>query len=379
MLNRPHFGRFPAGVLSPQGEEGADGPDSGRLSVGDWMGRGTVAAGWGVIAQACAAGGACLLLANCGGPGSFSKVDPKYGVSSSPRVVALGEPVPKGGGYYRLGKPYEIGGRTYTPEENPSYSETGLASWYGDDFHGRKTANGEVFDQTSLSAAHPTLPIPSYVRVTNLSNQRSVIVRVNDRGPYHANRLIDVSVRTAKMLGFYDQGVTRVKVDYVGRAALTGSDDTKLAATLRQGKPAPGPAEVLLASSAPFMPQSSGEMIRGEVPVPVGWPYELGHEPDGGVRQAQRTQPAAVAAVSRKPIQPVAGPARIAIAEPPKTTASAAPKAVAPGQAVQNFDSRFAPSGELIFAPASAPTAPVSAFAPSAPSNGAVLSGRGLY
>ena len=121
-----------------------------------------------------------------------------------------------------------------SPEENASYSAEGLASWYGEDFHGRATANGEVYDMTSISAAHPTLPIPSYVRVTNLANQRSIIVRVNDRGPYHANRVIDVSVRTAKLLGFYDNGVTRVRVDYVGRAALEGSDDTRLAATLRQ-------------------------------------------------------------------------------------------------------------------------------------------------
>ena len=97
---------------------------------------------------------------------------------------------------------------------------------------------------TSISAAHPTLPIPSYARVTNLSNHKSIIVRVNDRGPYHADRLIDVSVRTAKLLGFYDNGVTRVRVDYVGRAALEGSDDTKLVATLRSGVPAPGPSEI---------------------------------------------------------------------------------------------------------------------------------------
>jgi rare lipoprotein A len=317
------------------------------------MGRNVVAAGWGVIARVGAAGGACLLLANCGGPSAFSKVDPRYGVSSSPRVVALGEPVPKGGGYYRVGKPYEIAGRTYTPAEDPNYTTTGLASWYGDDFHGRKTANGEVFDQTSLSAAHPTLPIPSYVRVTNLSNQRSVIVRVNDRGPYHQNRVIDVSVRAAKMLGFYDQGVTRVKVDYVGRAALTGSDDTKLAATLRHGKPAPGPSEVQVASSQPFMPQS-GEAIRGAVPVPMGRPYELGQEHEGTVRSAARV--------------PAAAP-RVAATAPPQTT----------GSAPSGFANRFEPAGELIFAPADAQTAPVSAFAAPTPAQGAAINRHGLY
>src|SRR6185503_13822052 len=170
-------------------------------------------------------GGCCLLLAQCGqAPG---KLDPKYGVSASPRLFALGEPVPKGGGTYRVGKAYTIAGRVYEPQENPNYSAEGMASWYGEDFHGRATANGEVFDMASISAAHPSLPIPSYARVTDLANQKSIIVRVNDRGPYHGNRLIDVSVRTARLLGFYERGITRVRVDYVGVASLGGSDDAK--------------------------------------------------------------------------------------------------------------------------------------------------------
>ena len=183
-----------------------------------------------------------------------------------------------------------------------SYSAEGLASWYGDDFHGRATANGEVFDMTSISAAHPTLPIPSYARVTNLANQKSIIVRVNDRGPYHANRVIDVSVRTAKLLGFYDNGVTRVRVDYVGRAALEGSDDTRLAATLRSGTPAPGPSEVRVASSRPFLPQSAGP-VRGAVPVPADRPFELGHNETAG-RVARRESANEVAAVARQPTLP---------------------------------------------------------------------------
>src|SRR5512135_2408234 len=103
----------------------------------------------------------------------------------------------------------------------------------------------------SLSAAHPTLPLPSYARVTNLTNHRSAVVRVNDRGPYAGNRLIDVSVKTAKLLGFYGDGLTKVKVEYVGRAPLEGSDDRKLAATLREpGSKAP----VLVASIKPYAP-----------------------------------------------------------------------------------------------------------------------------
>jgi rare lipoprotein A len=186
----------------------------------------------------------CLLLANCS-----SSVDPRYGVSASPRVVDDGEPVPKGGGVYRVGSPYVVAGRTYVPEDNPNYQAEGLASWYGDDFHGRMTANGEIFDLNAISAAHPTLPLPSYARVTNLSNGRSIIVRVNDRGPFHGNRIIDVSVKTAHLLGFHASGTAWVRVEYVGRAPIEGSDDRILAATLRQDEPAPAPNSVKVAAA----------------------------------------------------------------------------------------------------------------------------------
>ena len=200
-------------------------------------------------------------------------------MSSSPRVVAFGEPVPKGGGTYRLGKPYTVGGRVYVPEEDVNYQEEGMASWYGDDFHGRLTANGEVFDMGSLTAAHPTLPMPCYARVTNLHNGKSLIVRVNDRGPYHGNRLIDVSNRAAELLDFKGNGVARVRVEYVGRAPLEGSDDRQLMATLRTGVPAPSPSMVRVASARPFVPEltSSAGRIRGEVPMPEGRPYSLGN------------------------------------------------------------------------------------------------------
>src|SRR6266581_1107745 len=210
----------------------------------------------------------CLVLANCASSNKFaSRVDPKYGVSSSPRVVALGEPVPKGGGTYRVGKPYTVAGRVYVPEEDTEYREEGMASWYGDDFHGRLTANGEVFDMGSLTAAHPTLPMPSYARITNLRNGKSLIVRVNDRGPYHGNRLIDVSNKAAELLEFKGNGVARVRVEYVGRAPLEGTDDLQLMATLRTGTPAPAPSLVRVASAHPFVPESAsfGRPIRGEI------------------------------------------------------------------------------------------------------------------
>ncbi|MGA8613057.1 MAG: septal ring lytic transglycosylase RlpA family protein [Xanthobacteraceae bacterium] len=186
-----------------------------------------------------------LLLAHCAG----SNFDSRYGVSPSPRVVDLGEPVPKGGGTYRVGSPYVVSGRTYVPSENPHYAAVGLASWYGEDFHGRYTANGEIYDLNAISAAHPTMPIPSYARVTNLNNGRSLVVRVNDRGPFAANRIIDVSVRAARLLDFYDRGTTRVRVEYLGRAPMQGSNDRILRATLRENQPAPDPNTLTLADT----------------------------------------------------------------------------------------------------------------------------------
>src|ERR1700728_388589 len=149
----------------------------------------------------------CLALAHCS---NSSNVDARYGVSPSARLIEPGEPVPKGGGVYRVGSPYVVGGRVYVPQDDPHYRAEGVASWYGSDFHGRATANGEIFDADSISAAHPTLPLPSYARVTNLGNGRSLIVRINDRGPYAANRIIDVSKRTAQLLAFTNRGTAMV-------------------------------------------------------------------------------------------------------------------------------------------------------------------------
>jgi rare lipoprotein A len=185
-----------------------------------------------------------------------SDIDPRYGVRPSPRVVADGEPAPKGGGGYMVGKPYQIAGRTYYPSERP-VAATGIASYYGSDFHGRKTANGEVFDRTSISAAHPTMPLPSYARVTNLRNAHSIVVRVNDRGPYHGGRLMDVSQRVAEALEFKNVGTAPVRVEWLGRASLAGSDDEKLLASLRQdGHPA------TLDGVAPVMVAERDEPVR---------------------------------------------------------------------------------------------------------------------
>jgi rare lipoprotein A len=261
--------------------------------------------------------GFCLLLASCSSSNPFGSLDPRYGVSSSARVVAPGEPVPKGGGSYRVGAPYTVAGQTYTPEENPNYRAEGVASWYGADFHGRLTANGEVFDMHSMSAAHPTMPLPSYARVTNLSNHKSVIVRVNDRGPYSGNRLIDVSVRAANLLGFYGSGLAPVRVEYIGRAPLEGSDDNMLMATLRQGEPAPSPSLVRVASIKPFVPASASRVALRDVPTPPDRPYTLGDgQAVSNYRPGLESQRAPTTAVARAPDPPVRAVSAYAPARP---------------------------------------------------------------
>ena len=164
-----------------------------------------------------------------------------YGRASR-RVIADGQPVPHGGGQYLVGKPYTVAGQTYYPSER-RIVQVGNASWYGDAFHGRLTANGEIYDRDGFTAAHPTMPLPSYARVTNLRNGSSMIVRVNDRGPYASNRVMDVSRRVAETLDFKRYGTARVKVEYVGRASLAGSDDAKLLATLSTNGPARWPGD----------------------------------------------------------------------------------------------------------------------------------------
>jgi len=145
---------------------------------------------------------------------------PKY----SPRIVKLGQRVPKGGGRYKVGNPYQVAGVWYKPKEDRYYDKRGIASWYGEEFHGRQTANGEVFDMNALTAAHPTMPIPSYAEVTNMRNGRTILVRVNDRGPYKHDRLIDLSKKVSQVLDFNRSGTTPVRVRYVGRAPLNGDD-----------------------------------------------------------------------------------------------------------------------------------------------------------
>ncbi len=181
-----------------------------------------------------------LVLAGCSSNKKSTrtaKLDPFAGVGS-PYYRGKG-PIPFGGGRYQLGSPYQVAGRWYKPHEQPGYDKIGLSSWYGEAFHRRKTSNGEWFDMATLTAAHPTLPLPSYAKVTNLENGKTVIVRINDRGPFVDVRVLDVSKRVAEVLGYKQQGIGKIRVQYIGAAPLNDKGDHLMAMNreLKQGTP----------------------------------------------------------------------------------------------------------------------------------------------
>lgn len=331
----------------------------------------------------------CLALANCSSSsftaGERTK-DPKYGVYASPRLVAGADPIDPGvsrRGVYLVGRPYVVAGKRYVPHEDTNYSAVGTASWYGNDFHGRLTANGEVFDMHDVTAAHKTMPLPSYARVTNLENGDSIIVRVNDRGPYHGGRVIDVSRRAAELLEFKQQGTGRVKVEYVGRAKPTGSDTAMLVASLRtDGSPAqlnlggvpdtmvaqvpavapvpaaPAPAPVLLAAyQAPAQPAvASAEAL----PPAIAEPERLAAETmayQSGVLPLPPERPAEISVASVVvPANATVTPENAAAAAP-ATPGVAAPAAVTIGAPV-NAD---AGSIDLLTIPGAATPIPAKA------------------
>lgn len=145
-------------------------------------------------------------------------------------------------GYYKVGQPYQVKGVWYYPKEDFSYDETGIASWYGEDFHDKKTANGEIYNKNELTAAHATLPMPSLARVTNLENGRSLVVRINDRGPFSGARIIDMSQRSAQLLGFEKQGTAKVRVQVL-------ADESKAIADAMRRYGGPSPQTVQVASA----------------------------------------------------------------------------------------------------------------------------------
>lgn len=237
----------------------------------------------------------------------------EYGVKASPRVVGDGKPVPKGGGRFMVGQPYEVKGKTYVPKEDANYNKSGLASWYGSAFHGRLTANGEVYDSSHLSAAHPTFPLPSYARVTNLDTGSSVVVRVNDRGPYHPGRIIDVSDKTAEMIDIKQTGTGRVNVQYMGRARMDGEDMPFLMASyVRKGDRLPTfnpggqiASGVMVASNQPLgdQLQSYGSSLPASTAFSGRTPSASAKRPAARQFESQIAQVAAVPRAAPVPVE----------------------------------------------------------------------------
>lgn len=152
---------------------------------------------------------------------------------------------------YKIGAPYEIYGVWYYPERDLNYDETGIASWYGDEFAGKPTANGETFNPSIVSAAHKTLPMPSAVRVINLENGRSLVVRVNDRGPFVSGRIIDLSREAARLLGFKDNGIARVRVQILAEESLRLEREAKAGRFPKIGKKSRQPQPKVNSAAVP--------------------------------------------------------------------------------------------------------------------------------
>ena len=158
--------------------------------------------------------------------------------------------IPRGGGRYWVGKPYQVAGRWFTPKPQPGYDRKGAASWYGEAFHRRKTSNGEYFDMAMLTAAHPTLPLPSYARVTNLENGKVIVVRINDRGPFVGTRIIDLSKRSAEALGYKSKGKANVRVQWIGNAPVN-DQGSHLAMMNRKAASGAGMGTLIAAADGP--------------------------------------------------------------------------------------------------------------------------------
>ena len=176
-------------------------------------------------------------------------------------------PIASGPTGYKIGQPYQVAGIWYVPKDEPNYDKEGVASWYGDAFHMKATADGEIFDMNQFSAAHTTLPLPSIVEVTNLDNGRKLKVRVNDRGPFIDNRIIDLSRAAAAELGYDRKGLANVRVKYIGPAPLAGPD-----AGVRYADAGPKATATLAASAAPVAvaPAETIQVASLAPPAPVG-------------------------------------------------------------------------------------------------------------
>ncbi len=192
--------------------------------------------------------------------------------ASRPAPVSSGGAAEKSQGTFKIGQPYQVNGIWYYPSQDLNYDETGIASWYGPDFHEKSTANGETFDQNTLSAAHKTLPLPSIVQVTNLENGRSIEVRVNDRGPFVGNRIIDMSRRAAQLLGFEGQGTAKVRVRVLSTESIQAQSIARLNGSDQPPAEVPqaAPRQTVVAEALPPAPGVPVAAARpGSQPVPL--------------------------------------------------------------------------------------------------------------
>ncbi len=241
-----------------------------------------------------------LLLAACGTPHTGSH-------------QAAGGYYPTGHARYKIGAPYEVGGVWYYPKVDYDYNKTGVASWYGEAFNEKYTANGEVFDLNRLTAAHPTLPMPSIVDVTNLDNGRELQLRVNDRGPYANGRIIDVSRRAAQLLGFETKGTANVRVKIIKEESV------RVAAAAMRGEGA-----IAVAAAAPDLPYPPAPPRSVAVPPVVAAPLVVVAAPPPPPRPAPSPPPRAApppaplpAAAPTVPPPAVPPPAPVVVAEMP--------------------------------------------------------------
>lgn len=213
----------------------------------------------GLVALAAASLAACSTPK----PRLDTRIDQKRPIASSPRGPMVS---PSGKPLRGTEKPYQIRGVWYYPQADPDYDVKGVGSWYGEQFHNRRTANGEIFDMDAVSAAHKTLPLPSLVEVTNLDNGRKMVVRVNDRGPFVDNRIIDLSRAAADKLGYRRQGVARVRVRYIGPAPKTAFDSRHYAQAPQQRSPVtPAPRQAPTQDAAPLAWPDEPPPVRVQV------------------------------------------------------------------------------------------------------------------
>ena len=245
-----------------------------------------------------------LALAGCSSShkSEHGALDPFAGIGS-PYYKGKGN-IPLGGGRRQVGKPYQVAGRWFRPREMSSYDKTGVASWYGPQFHARKTSNGEWFDMNRLTAAHATMPLPSYAKVTNLDNGREVIVRVNDRGPFVDTRVIDLSRRAAEVLDYKNKGKTNVRVQLIGPAPLN-DNGTHLAAMNREllrGTPLRRMIANAGGSDAPVVVAEVPVVATAPVPAPGEYYVQVGSFSDEGNAARMREDLASVGPIEVQPL-----------------------------------------------------------------------------